>query len=237
MLVSHRKRFIYTKTFKTAGTSVEVYFEPYCMSEGEWKFQHAREQYESEAGIIGYRGEDSRGKKWFNHMSAKAIRAKLDSSVWDDYFKFCVVRNPFSKLVSAFHYQQEKQKIQNGSVSIQRRVKHPVKMLLYNIKYPNVPSQFRHWLAVTELPDDRKVYTLDGKMCVDFVIKQEELEHGIEFVCQKLDVPFESDKILKLKAGTRRALSLQEYYDDQTIALVRERYAFEFEHFGYALTP
>ena len=37
MLISHRKQFIYTKTYKTAGTSVEVYFEPYCMQEGEWK--------------------------------------------------------------------------------------------------------------------------------------------------------------------------------------------------------
>lgn len=35
MLISHRKRFIFTKTAKTAGTSVESYFEQYCMPEGE----------------------------------------------------------------------------------------------------------------------------------------------------------------------------------------------------------
>jgi hypothetical protein len=31
MLVSHLKKFIFTKTKKTAGTSVESVFEPYCM--------------------------------------------------------------------------------------------------------------------------------------------------------------------------------------------------------------
>ena len=55
MLISHRKRFIYTKTVKTAGTSVESYFEPYCMREGEWSFSHSRAEYVSEAGIVGIR--------------------------------------------------------------------------------------------------------------------------------------------------------------------------------------
>ncbi|KPA10844.1 hypothetical protein MHK_008953, partial [Candidatus Magnetomorum sp. HK-1] len=45
MLVSHRHKFIYTKTFKTAGTSVESYFEPFCMNDGEWSRSHPRDQY------------------------------------------------------------------------------------------------------------------------------------------------------------------------------------------------
>ena len=56
MLVSHRYKFIFTKTVKTAGTSIESYFEKYCMPEGEWKESHNREEYVSETGIIGYRG-------------------------------------------------------------------------------------------------------------------------------------------------------------------------------------
>ena len=31
MLISHICRFIYLKTRKTAGTSVEIYFEPFCV--------------------------------------------------------------------------------------------------------------------------------------------------------------------------------------------------------------
>jgi hypothetical protein len=31
MLISHVCRFIFLKTLKTAGTSVEIYLEPYCV--------------------------------------------------------------------------------------------------------------------------------------------------------------------------------------------------------------
>ena len=107
MLISHRKRFIYTKTVKTAGTSVESYFEPYCMREGEWSFTHARPEYVSETGIIGIRsGEplELQGATWWNHMPARTIRALIGEEIWNDYFKFCVVRNPFDAMVSAYRY-------------------------------------------------------------------------------------------------------------------------------------
>jgi hypothetical protein len=54
MLISHRYRFICTKTVKTAGTSVENFFEEFCMPEGEWTESHGRDEYESPTGIISY---------------------------------------------------------------------------------------------------------------------------------------------------------------------------------------
>lgn len=106
MLVSHRYRFIYTKTVKTAGTSVESYFEPYCMKEGEWSFSNQRDEYISDAGIIGYRGKNRPDNcVWYNHMSAREIKNLLGQDIWDSYFKFCVVRNPFSKAVSWYYFR------------------------------------------------------------------------------------------------------------------------------------
>jgi len=54
VLVSHRLRFIYTKTAKTGGTSVESYVDD-CMPEGEWSASHARDAHESPEGIVGRR--------------------------------------------------------------------------------------------------------------------------------------------------------------------------------------
>jgi hypothetical protein len=81
MLVSHRKKFIYTKIVKTAGTSVESYFEKYCMPEGAWEFAYYREVYDSEEGIIGYRGNNATENKWNNHMPAIEIRDKIGTSI------------------------------------------------------------------------------------------------------------------------------------------------------------
>lgn len=58
MLISHRKKFIFTKTNKTAGTSIESYYERFCMPVGEWEESHAREEYISDTGVIGYRGSN-----------------------------------------------------------------------------------------------------------------------------------------------------------------------------------
>src|SRR5438034_9985645 len=99
MLVSHRKQFIYTKTIKTGGTSVEAYFEPYCFPDREYEFLHARPQYASETGIVGFRGlkRPDDGIEWYNHMPAAEIKARLGEDVWNRYVKFCVVRDPFDK--------------------------------------------------------------------------------------------------------------------------------------------
>ena len=97
MLISHRKNFIYTKTNKTGGTSVEAFFESYCMPEGQFTPSHGREETISEAGIIGFRGKgDGNSFEWRHHMPARQIREKIGADIWNSYFKFCVVRNPVS---------------------------------------------------------------------------------------------------------------------------------------------
>ncbi|MEJ2058516.1 MAG: sulfotransferase family 2 domain-containing protein [Desulfofustis sp.] len=108
MLISHRKKFIFTKTSKTAGTSVESFFEQYCMPKNQWSESHAREECVSEAGIIGCRGNDISRSKWYNHMPAKEIREIIGKDIWNSYFKFTVVRNPFDKLISGFHMLENK---------------------------------------------------------------------------------------------------------------------------------
>lgn len=108
MLISHRNKFIFTKTAKTAGTSIELYFEPYCMPEGSWSPSHARDEYIGDTGIIGYRGTNPKGRTWFNHMSARRIRQLVGDDVWNSYYKFSIIRNPFDRLVSAFHHNERR---------------------------------------------------------------------------------------------------------------------------------
>jgi hypothetical protein len=215
MLVSHRKHFIYTKTVKTAGTSVESYFEQYCMSEGEWEFTHAREQYVSGAGIIGYRGADGSGREWFNHMPAIDIKNKVGKEVWDNYFKFCVIRNPFDKLVSYFFFL-EKQGNPHSEAD------------------ETTIARFRKWIAKGVDAIDRDKYLIDGEVCVDYFIRFEELENGIQQVCDRLNVVFEPEKIPKLKAGVRDgSISLSDFYDAETARAVSSAYQLEMNLFGY----
>ncbi len=219
MLISHRKKFIYTKTVKTAGTSIEVYFEPYCMPEGEWTFQDGRLEYISETGIIGCRTGNPiiiQGSTWWNHMPAVAIRALIGSEIWDSYFKFCAVRNPFDKLVSAYHFFG------------------PCKADPANPDAPSLQDDFERWLTAGPLPIDRNKYVIDGQFCMDDVIRYENLPEDIERICRKLDIPFRPAELLELKKRTTPRTPLKNYYSPRSLEFVQEKFGFELEKFGYS---
>lgn len=217
MLVSHRKKFVYTKTVKTAGTSVESYFEPYCMAESEWVFAHYRDQHVTADGVIGSRGPDAGQSEWYNHMSASEIRSKIGTRAWDNYFKFCVVRNPFDKLVSLFFFQKEK-----GLLGIENN-DDPV-------------GDFRRWIARKVPVPDRNQYMINGDFCVDYFIRFEDLANGIKFVCDRLGLPFEPEKIPRLKSGIRDlSVALDDFYSEETARLVYRAYELEIREFEYSL--
>lgn len=222
MLISHRKKFIYTKTKKTAGTSVECYFEKYCLPSGTWAFSHAREETVCEDGVIGFRGSQSGNKTWWNHMSAHDIRRLVGEPTWNDYFKFCVIRNPFEKMVSAFHFFERQRP--SEVVSVQDRDYQKNVMI----------DQFRDWIKNQTTVTDRDTYMIDGEMAMDYVIRYEDLKNGIRLVCDRLELPFEPHDIPVLKAGVRdRSIPVRDYYDETCLHIVETLYRFEINCFGY----
>lgn len=237
MLVSHRKKFIYTKTIKTAGTSVESYFEKYCMPEGDWVFSHTREEYSSRSGIIGYRGSEPKGKRWLNHTPAAAIKDEVSQTVWNDYFKFCVVRNPFTKMVSAYHHFVAKQ----PTPSLKRRLAKQIRRLQTGQQNPadlvqgeTHTERFQSWVKNGGWIDDRDKYIIDDQVCVDYFILQEDLASGVEHVCKRLQIPFESENLPNLKTQkATKSIPIAEYYDSETIDIIERLYAYEIEKFGY----
>ena len=218
MLVSHRKRFIYTKTIKTGGTSVEMSFEPYCFPSGEHVFTRSRPPYESETGIVGFRGikRASDGNVWYNHMPAAEIKARVGDAVWNSYFKFCCIRDPFDKLVSAFHFFVLP------------------KDQCASMPFDEIKQRFRDWIFTRQFLDDWPIYTLDDTLCMDYVIRYERFQAGIEEICRRLDVPFEPEKLLHMKGEYNpKLVPFGEYFDRDTAQLAEGVYARQLELFGY----
>ena len=91
MIVSHRYRFIFVKTMKTAGTSIELFLSQRC---GELDIVTPILPH-----VDPHRPRNDNG--FFNHMPASEIRRRLPE-VWSGYLKFCVERNPWDKTLS--HY-------------------------------------------------------------------------------------------------------------------------------------
>ena len=103
MLISHSHRFIFVKTVKTAGTSVEAFLEPFCCPPGH-RVEHWTPTLISDYGVVGQRWPennlDSLG--YYNHMPAVEIRERCPQ--FDEYTRLTVVRDPYDRAISYFHF-------------------------------------------------------------------------------------------------------------------------------------
>ncbi len=224
MLVSHRKKFIFLKTGKTAGTSVELYLEPWCLPEGEEAKKVQRDASVTEAGIVGPRRmQPDPNEKYFSHAKAAQLHGWIDEDIWSRYFKFAIARNPFSKVISWYHF----------------RLDEPAKAELRHVAPDALHAHFRAWLAEKPiLPRDFEYCTLDGEFALDFMMRFEFLRPDLRRVCEHLDIPFEPQRLQSRKSGYRSGFpDWPGYYDEASAEIVRQRYQWEFKTFGYAQDP
>jgi hypothetical protein len=219
VLVSTSKKFIYLKTIKTAGTSVEVYFERYCVDPSiKHEEVHYRDEIESEWGVIGYRGPNIGCARWYNHMPAQTVRSLLGNEIWHGYHKFCVERNPYDKVVSQFWFTRDE--------SQRRR--------LAEADFGVVRREFGDWTACVALPKGQEVYKIDGQVAVNQIVRYENLYSDLRTVCSIIGVPWEPERLPRLKSEYRvRTEPFRAYYDSQSLALVGNAFAWELDYFGY----
>ena len=215
MLVSHSKRFIYLKTRKTGGTSVEVALELYARPEGvEASANSETAMLETEVGIVGARSRDASRYRFYNHMSASAVRDALPAEVWRDYVKICNIRNPWDKVVSKFHWIERRKAPRARNVVIR---------------------SFRQWVGETaDLGDDLGIYTIDGELIADKVIRYHALQQDFDAVCEGLGLGKVELPKLKAKArGKAERIPYVDYYDDATREIVAAKFAPEIRLFGW----
>jgi hypothetical protein len=222
VLVSHTHRFIFLKTKKTASTSVEAYFEPFCLDNPPKRIREMRHEHISEVGIVGARGSRQRRAKatFHAHMSAWDVLRAIGPRTWLRYFKFTTIRNPYDKCVSMFYFRFAKdQELLQGS-------------------FQKVREAFRDWMLAGSHGHDRYVFRIAGLPVVNQFIRYERLHEDMAEVCDRLGAPYAPDKLPRFKTNTpvadRRHFS--EYYDPDTDAVVQRAFGWELNRFGYRLT-
>ena len=196
MIISYKYKFIFIKTLKTAGTSIEVYLSRFC---GEadiltpiyphvepHKDRNYKGIYNPIPDIVMDRGRNIKRtikslltrKKFYNHIPARLVKDMVSSQVWNEYFKFCVERNPWDKTLS--HYNMLKSR-SSGMLSLEQYFQDGQ----FCLNYP--------------------IYTdYKGQLIVDWVIKYEKLKKELEEVFSNLGVPFNGFLGVKAKSEYRK---------------------------------
>ena len=164
MIISHKHKFIFIKTVKTAGTSVEVDLNKvlgpndiatpiYPEVEG-----HKAQNYVLER-------PDSSAVNFKNHMPARQVKNLIGDDIWHSYYKFCVEREPIDKVVSYYS-------------------------MLVNSPYHNQETKnlsFDEFISQGKFPVDTYKYTdKEGALIVDNILHYENLSDELKSLAQNL---------------------------------------------------
>jgi hypothetical protein len=227
MILSHKYKFIFIKTAKTAGTSIEVFLSRYCGPEDILTpitppiEGHQPRNYE---GFINPIPEilERPGKffsalqhsifsreKFYRHMPASEVQKRVPAEVWNSYFKFCVERNPWDKVLSHYHMHVARE---GGSLSLDE------------------------YLARGRLPINYFRYTdrAGTKIIVDRVLRYENLMAELGEVFSQLDIPFDGTLGVAAKSEYRTdRRPYRQVFNDEQRRIVEKAFGKEIELHGY----
>jgi len=230
MIVSHRHKFIFIKTKKTAGTAIEAALSELCgPSDVITPYREGSEKDRKGPGPQNYRiDHPSKPKRsmlrrllrrperhhhpsvgFYDHMPAWRVRDYVGEDVWRSYFKFAFDRNPWDRQVSWYLDKTRSKRVRPS--------------------FERFMTSRRHAYV-----DNYQVYTIEGELAVDFLGRYERLEQDL-------------NKALEL-AGIGRTLKLprtnvtpnkdetrdyRSYYSPEMRAKVAEWYQPEIALLGY----
>ena len=209
MIISHKHKFIFFKTRKTAGSSIQVELAKYC-SQNDIITGQYRQGVDDNRHFTGLNMD----KFYTNHPhpTLKETKAFLGNDIWDSYFKFAFVRNPFDIAVSRYFWTKKGKS---------------------NVVQETSIDDFKVWINGGLLSEDSLIqYTCDfGKIDLDFIGYYENLQNDYNFICSKIGLP--SKDLPKLKSGYRDENYYTRYYDDTAINIVGKFYEKDLEIFDY----
>ena len=232
MIISHKYKFIFVKTRKTAGSSIQTYLCNLCGEEDivtpidkpesaynprNYKgffnpIPRMQEQYPSKKKMLRTLWRCVSGKKFNSHIMASHIRRRVPSDIWNSYYKFTVDRNPWDKVLSHFHFVRQRYTTFNEDIS------------------------FDEYLNKADLPYNYTIYTDENKdLMVDRVIKYENLDEELGEVFSDLGVPYEGSLNVYEKSHYRKEKkNYQESYSEYQKDIIQNKFAFEIGMHGYS---
>jgi hypothetical protein len=227
MIVSFKHNFIFLKTNKTAGTSVEIGLSKFCGPDDILpELVPEDEALRRELGYPGaqnylvpfsyYKPRDwwlllkkRKRRRYISHMTAKWAKRFLPDEIWNNAFKFAIERNPWDRAISLYYW-----------------------------KYPEEPRPSLEEFVFSDEINRLKrkgsqLYSIDGEIVVDKVYLFEDLTNAMADVAKQIGLP-EVPELPRAKGKTRpKKKPYQECLSDKAREHIQSVFADEIERYGY----
>jgi Sulfotransferase family len=215
MLISYSHRFIFIHIYKVAGTSIADALERYTAKGVDRRSPMLR--FLRSLGVHRlvprYRLRKVRAQR---HATARAIRAELPPEIFDEFYKFAFVRNPWDWQVSLYHFAL------NDPSHAQHQFTKSFKSFEKYLEW-RVDGHYR--LQKDFVVDDQ------GQLIVDFVGRYETLARDFATICNRVGI--DNPGLPHHRPSAHR--DYRTYYTPRTAALVAEAFKEDIEFFGYEL--
>jgi len=205
MLISHRYKFIFIHIYKTGGSSIDESLNKYCEEIDRSQF----------------------------HASAKTVKNYLSDetgthNIWDEYFTFAMVRNPWDFCVSLYHWLvQNEEHDMNGYVGGLSGFSE----FLEHLETPGLSQQqFEHG-SFQSYRRPLKSFVTDkaGNLIVDFVGRFEDFSEDFQFICRKIGV---QEQLLHTNQSQHP--DYRDCYDPSSRSLVERLFQDDIDYFDYS---
>ena len=225
MIVSHEHKFIFVRTEKTAGSSVQRALSTICGPDDivtGGVCGNSRNRKPAWAKRVPFRTGSLRRHfpEYFGfhtHSTIAQVRKHLGQRTSNSYFKFAIERNPWDRQLSLYCQRKKKgRSIDSASVNFRRDMQSWVYRGLHYTRLQN-------W----------GVYTINNQIAVDFVIPYENLQGGLSHVLQEIGIDQPMELLHQRSEWREKKGGYRESYTPELRDLIGRWYRREIDALGY----
>jgi len=157
-----------------------------------------------------------------NHIPALRMQEMLGKEEWEKLFTFTLVRNPWDRMVSFYHYRL-KSKLLRPDMEFREFI---IKLKTSRLGEKGTFNFYGHYFGSSDFVLDR-----NNNIIVKFIGKYENRQKDIQYIANMIGSK-ELGK-LAIQKARRSKKHYSYYYDDETKIIVEQVYHKDIELFGY----
>lgn len=203
MIISHKHKFIFIAVPKTGTHTIRNILRPFLDDNDIEQcslFEHKKSPFEAFQQVN------------HGHFTAQQIKEQVGDDIWNSYYKFAFVRNPYDRFLSAYFF-------------LNRRKGNANRLHTNRLKnfHQNLTKRGR---TIHIKPQHDYLCDSNDEIMVDYVGTVEKFDESVKVVLDKLglNVPEYENKNVNKHI---------DFCDDEYVEFINKEYAKDFECFGY----